>query len=49
MHEQQRVKLDAEREVIYQWLLHVYKMPSALALLIASQHRAGGELIRWAS
>jgi ubiquinone biosynthesis protein COQ9 len=49
MHEQLRLRLAAEREAIYRWLMDVYKMPSALALAIANQHRVGGELIRWAS
>jgi hypothetical protein len=42
-------KLVAERESIYVWLVNVYKMPSALAQAIASQHRLGGELILWAA
>ena len=49
MHDQLRIKLDAEREAIYQWLVRAYKMPGALAFTIASQHRVDGELIRWVS
>jgi hypothetical protein len=49
MHPQALMRLQTEREAIYDWLVDVYAMPCALARTIAEQHRIGGELILWAA
>jgi hypothetical protein len=49
MHPEALLRLQSEREAIYDWLVDVYGMPCALARTIAEQHRLGGELILWAA
>ena len=49
MHPHALLRLQTEREAIYDWLVDVYGMPCALARTIAEQHRIGGELILWAA
>ena len=45
MHSTLKDKLIGEREQIIEWLRSRFNMPLTLAVVIAEQHRLGGDLI----